>query len=101
MLATQFEGEDVHFSLDGAVDAAATDALRSARIVYAEGSSRNAVVDLSRVDFMDSAGIGWLIALDLIARARGGSVKLRNPSDRVTSLLHMSGLANRFVAAGS
>ena len=96
-LQTGFVNDAVHFTLDGDVDATATDALRSARIVYAEGLSRHAVVDLRGVTFMDSSGIGWLIAMDLIGRERHGTVQLLHPSDRVNQLLTLSGLTERFV----
>ncbi len=95
-LQTRFVDDVVHFSLEGDVDAAATDALRSARIVYAEGLAREAVIDLSGVTFMDSAGVGWLIAMDSIGRERQGTVRLLRPSPRVDELLHLSGLFDRF-----
>lgn len=100
-LQTSFDGEAVHFALDGDVDAAATDALRSARIVYAEGLARDAVVDLSGVTFMDSSGIGWLIAMDTIGRERHGTLALLDPPERVRQLLRLSGLSDRFVITRS
>lgn len=98
-LQTGFVGDAVHFTLGGEVEATATDALRSARIVYAEGLSRDAVIDLAGVTFMDSSGIGWLIAMDLIGRERAGTVQLCNVSDRVMKLLRLSGLGERFAVS--
>ena len=50
------------------------------------------VVDLSRVDFMGSAGLGALITAIKEARAHQGDVVLTAPSAVVQTLLHVSGL---------
>ncbi len=50
------------------------------------------VVDLSRVDFMGSAGLGALITGIKEARAHQGDVILTAPSAVVQTLLHVSGL---------
>ena len=89
-------GDVLLFRLRGHVDSASIDAMRHARIVYAEGGARDVVVDLSRVDSMDSSGVGWLIELDVRARERGGTVRVVEPSVRVRDLLALTGLSARF-----
>ena len=43
-------------------------------------------IDLSRTTFMDCTGLGALIALRKLARARNGGVRLVNPSPTVQRL---------------
>ena len=95
-IETSRAGDVLLFRVKGDIDSAAIDALRHARIVYAEGSARDVVVDLGGVSFMDSSGVGWLIELDLRARERGGSVVVVEPSVRVRELLGLVGLSKRF-----
>ena len=44
-------------------------------------------IDLSRTTFMDCTGLGALIALRKLARARNGGVRLVNPTPTVQRLL--------------
>jgi anti-sigma B factor antagonist len=50
------------------------------------------VLDLSKVEFMGSAGLGALISAIKNARAEGGDLVLAAPSSVVHTLLHVSGL---------
>jgi len=54
--------------------------------------SHRLILDLSRVDFMGSAGLGALITATKTARANGGDIVFAAPSAVVQSLLHVSGL---------
>ena len=47
----------------------------------------NIEIDLSRTTFMDCTGLGVLIALRNLARARKGGVRLVNPTPTVQRLL--------------
>jgi anti-sigma B factor antagonist len=45
------------------------------------------VIDLSSLDYVDSGGLGILVALHIAARNRGGDIKLVSPSERVDRVL--------------
>jgi anti-sigma B factor antagonist len=47
-------------------------------------------VDLSQTTFIDSCGLGALIALHKTACSRGGSVRLRNPLPSVQQILELT-----------
>ena len=49
-------------------------------------------IDLSKVDFMDSSGLGILMGRKAIADRVGATVTLLNPSPRVAAILELSGL---------
>lgn len=81
----------------GILDAATVDALRGA-LVGTLHSQRpvTMIVDLTFVTFMDSMGVGALVAGYNAARETGTRFVLRNPSDFVHHQLRITGLAEMF-----
>lgn len=47
-------------------------------------------VDLSRTSYVDSCGLGALIALNKRARSRNGAVRLLNPSPPIEQILELT-----------
>ncbi len=58
--------------------------------------SRMILINLEMVSYMDSAGIGELVACRKKTMDLGGSVKLLNPSGKVSDLLHLTKLEEIF-----
>jgi anti-sigma B factor antagonist len=54
------------------------------------------VLNLEKVSYMDSAGIGELVACYKRAREKDGTVKLLNPSGKVYDLLQLTKLEEIF-----
>jgi anti-sigma B factor antagonist len=83
----------VHVELFGRVDAASVISQREKlRALVAEGNTRF-VVDLSRVDFLDSAGMAMLVSLMKQARQAGGDLRVVRPTDEsVQRILHLTRL---------
>lgn len=54
------------------------------------------VVDLSRTDFICSAGLGAMIDAHVRSRAHGGKVRLVNPTPAVRTLLETTRLTTLF-----
>jgi len=54
------------------------------------------VLNLERVTYMDSAGIGELVACYKRAKEKGGNVKLLSPSGKVLDLLTLTKLEEVF-----
>jgi anti-sigma B factor antagonist len=59
------------------------------------------VVDLSRTEYVDSAGLGTLVLLNKEARAAGGSLVLAGLSDHVRDLLRLVRLDEVFTIAAT
>ncbi len=57
---------------------------------------KNVVVDLSRVKFMNSSGLGMLISGMTSMRNGGGDLRLANVADRIQSLLVITKLITVF-----
>lgn len=54
------------------------------------------LVDLERVTYIDSGGIGALVSMFLHLTKRGGRLKLLRPADRVRRVLQMTRLVDVF-----
>jgi anti-sigma B factor antagonist len=53
---------------------------------------RNLIVDLSKVDFVDSAGLGSLIGGMRTARQAGGDLSIAEPTEQVRMLMSLTSL---------
>ncbi len=61
-----------------------------------ESGQPNVVVDLSKVRFMNSSGLGMLIGGLATMRNAGGDLRLANATDRIQSLLVIAKLLTVF-----
>jgi anti-sigma B factor antagonist len=64
--------------------------------VLVERGDRYFVLDLERVSYVDSFGLGQLCGIYTVARSRGGDVKLLRPDARMKQLLRMTKLNTVF-----
>jgi stage II sporulation protein AA (anti-sigma F factor antagonist) len=68
------------------------------RVVHAVEQVRDvAVLELGGVTFLDSSGLQGILLAQQAARARGGDVVLRSPSNVVLRVLEITGLRDAFV----
>lgn len=70
--------------------------LREKVLDLLDGGHAKIVLNLEKVSYMDSAGIGELVACYKRAREKGGTVKLLNPSGKVFDLLQLTKLEEVF-----
>jgi anti-sigma B factor antagonist len=81
----------------GPLEAATVGALRSVVLDTVDTYRPSRLtMDLRRVPFMDSIGIGTLVAVNNKAREVGGTMEVRNPSPFVHRLLQITGLTELF-----
>jgi anti-sigma B factor antagonist len=62
----------------------------------AVADSNKIVLNLGNVTYIDSGGLGTLVALRTTAQNAGGTIKLTNLTDRVTDLLQVTKLLTVF-----
>ena len=72
------------------------DDLRSTLIGLLDQGHRNILLDLGRVTFIDSVGLGELVACKKRTVQRGGDIKLLQPARRVRELLVLTVLTRIF-----
>ena len=70
----------------------AAPALRKQLNDIVEGGENRIVVDLSATEFIDSSGLGALIAALKIARKAGGDLRIVAPTRQVSTVLELSNL---------
>jgi anti-sigma B factor antagonist len=105
-LTTQDDGNAVVLNVSGEVDvySAPTLGQRINEILdNATGgdSARRLVVDLNAVEFIDSTGLGTLVAGHNRARDLGGQMRLVCTVDRVIKLMRITGLDDVFTISPS
>ena len=61
-----------------------------------DSDQKHILLNLAKVSYMDSAGIGELVACYKRAREKDGNVKLLNPSGKVYDLLQLTKLEEVF-----
>jgi anti-sigma B factor antagonist len=57
-----------------------------------DGGGSRIVVDLSATEFIDSSGLGALVAALKIARKAGGDLRIAAPTRQVSTVLELSNL---------
>jgi anti-sigma B factor antagonist len=70
--------------------------LRERVMELLDNGQHSIVLNLSKVSYMDSAGIGELVACYKRAKEKDGMVKLLNPSGKVFDLLQLTKLEEVF-----
>jgi anti-sigma B factor antagonist len=70
--------------------------LRDSVSALAGGGTRNIVLNLQDVDYIDSTGLGALVICSTSLRRQGGTIKLLNLNRRNIELLVMTKLATVF-----
>lgn len=94
-LATRTEHGRAIVTLAGDIDVATAGELRD-HLAGVCATEAWAIVDLSRVGFLDSAGLGVLVGALKRVRARGGTLQLVCPDRRIRDVFIVTGLARVF-----
>lgn len=82
--------------IDGEVDAHASPLAREAVIKLVDDGHRHFVLDLSFVSFMDSMGLGVVVAVTKRIREHEGSLRIAAASGRIVRVFDISGLRNLY-----
>ncbi len=83
-------------ALEGEVDVYTAPQLKQQMISLLEGGAREVVVDLSRVDYLDSTALGVLIGGLKRLREMDGNLALVCPSPRIRRVFEITGLDKIF-----
>jgi anti-sigma B factor antagonist len=76
----------------GELDLASVPQLRQAVVSLVGSGNTDVVLDLAAVDFIDSVGLGGVVAVAKRVLAHGGTFRLARPEDRVWSVFTLVGL---------
>lgn len=90
---TSIVKDTVTVQLEGELDHCSADRVRaSLEALIADQNIKRLVIDLKKLTFMDSSGIGVIIGRYRTLSRRNGSVAVRGPSAAVDRIFQMSGL---------
>lgn len=76
----------------GELDLASVPRLRQEVVALVGDGHRNVVLDLAAVDFIDSVGLGGVVAVAKRVRGAGGRFRVARPDQRVWSVFELVGL---------
>ena len=96
-LTTHKKGDVIIVDVSGRLTLGeSTSALRTMMRELVEGGSRRIVLNMAEVTYIDSSGIGELVAAYTTIATAGGVVKLLNLAKRVHELLYITKLYTVF-----
>lgn len=84
------------FELTGSLDIATSPTVRAALTDASERGDHKLIVDLHKVDFLDSTGLGALIGAQRRAKEFDGDVRLVAKEGQILRLLRITGLLKVF-----
>ncbi len=95
-LATRTVAEHTVLEVGGEVDVYTAPRLRERLVELVDGGARNVVVDLGRVDFLDSTGLGVLVGALKRLRAAGGTFGLVCSKEPLLKIFRITALDQVF-----
>jgi anti-sigma B factor antagonist len=95
------DGHDVILGVGGEVDLATASQLRTKLLDLVEDGTGRIVVDLTPVPFIDSTGLGVLLAVHQRAKARGRTMRLVCPEGPVLRVFRLTGMEMVFAISRS
>jgi anti-sigma B factor antagonist len=84
------------FALTGSLDIATSPTVRASLLEASERGDHKLIVDLTKVEFLDSTGLGALIGAQRRAKEFGGDVRLVAKEGQILRLLRITGLMKVF-----
>jgi anti-sigma B factor antagonist len=91
-LETRRQGGRAHLVLTGELDLDSAPSLLTAVVAELESGADDIVVDLVRLSFIDSSGLGTLVGCWRRAKNAGAKLAVANPNEDVRATLEITGL---------
>jgi anti-sigma B factor antagonist len=92
----EIRGDTLHISSVVRLGEANARSFRDCVVAQLGDDSRNVAVDLSQTTFIDSSGLGALVALQKAAAKRQGSLSILNPQPSIQQILQLTRLDSFF-----
>ena len=95
-LSTRPEGDKTVVEVGGEIDVYTAPRLREQLVDLVAEGKYHLVVDMEKVDFLDSTGLGVLVGGLKRVRAHDGSLRLVCTQDRILKIFRITGLTKVF-----
>lgn len=89
-------GEQIDISLEGKIYGDQATLLREELFPYTEKGLCNFIFHFDNVDYIDSSGLGVLVAIQKRAIQNGGRVKIKGLKEELKDLFELTGLTKVF-----
>ena len=94
-IKTNIDGQKATIFLEGKLTVQTAPDLNSALEELSEGVD-DLVIDLTKTEYIASAGLRVLVTADKMMSGRKGSLRLAHPNDEVYEIFEMTGLSDVF-----
>jgi anti-sigma B factor antagonist len=95
-LSTRTEGDRTVVGVEGEIDVYTAPKLREQLVELVNAGNYHLIVDMERVDFLDSTGLGVLVGGLKRVRAHDGSLRLVCTQERILKIFRITGLTKVF-----
>ena len=95
-LVSAYSGPEAVITLAGELDLASAPVLHELLLEAASAGAETIKIDVQRLTYVDSAGLGVLVSAHKRLQSNGGSLVISGPTPRVTRVLAISGLTRYF-----
>ena len=94
MLDLKIDGDTLLVRVNGDLDLVVAKVFKDRidEVLTSRGAIQNLMIDLSRVKFIDSSGLGVIIGRYKVMKARGGNMAMCGVSSNVYRILEISGI---------
>lgn len=100
-LTSRTDGDFEIIEVGGEIDVYTAPRLREAIVTAVEAGHTKLIIDVQRVDFLDSTGLGVLVGALKRVRAEGGSLDIVCTQERILKIFQITGLDKVFGLHGS
>lgn len=95
-LTSRTEGDFEIIEVGGEIDVYTAPRLREAIVAAVDAGHSRLIIDVGRVDFLDSTGLGVLVGALKRVRADGGSLDIVCTQERILKIFQITGLDKVF-----
>lgn len=95
-IATENSGSSCTIALSGEVDVYTSPRLKQELVDIVDSGCLNVVVDLEKLNFIDSSGLGVLVSGLRRVKERGGTLRLVCTKDSILKIFRITGLDKVF-----
>lgn len=95
-IRTQHDGNVCTIALDGEVDVYTAPRLKEELVSLIQGDCTYLIVDLEKVGFIDSSGLGVLVSALRRAREKDGAVRIVCTRENILKIFRITGLDKVF-----
>jgi anti-sigma B factor antagonist len=93
---TSIRGETTVLTLRGEIDVYTAPRLRQAIVDIVDGGAQRLVVDMEKVDFLDSTGLGVMVEGLKRMKGRDGTLSVVATHDKIVKIFDITGLNKAF-----